>query len=348
EPAAGPRTGKHRPGRGGMKKVAIVGAGAIGCLLAARLTTTPAEVTLIARARAAEIIGIEGITMVSPLGRVSRVPVRVTDDALSAGPQDVVFVCVKAHALGTVLDTLSGLMGPETVVVPMINGVPWWYPLGQPEPLGSYRLKTVDPDGTLWQAVPAERLVGSVTWVSVEREGAGRIHHVGDQRFIFGDPLGRRTADVEGVVDLFSQAGFQARGSLDIRADIWTKLWGNLAFNPLSALTGAGMGALCVDPGTRRVARVLMEEGRAVAERLGVRFTTDIEARIASAQSVGDFRTSMLQDMEAGRRLEVEAIVGAVAELGALVGVPTPTVETIAALVDMKSRQRGNGPRRPS
>ncbi|GEO40790.1 2-dehydropantoate 2-reductase [Skermanella aerolata] len=324
-------------------KVAIVGAGAVGCLLAARLTRTPAGVTLIARARAAEAISHDGITMVTPLGRVSRVPVRVTDDALSAGTQDAVFLCVKAHALGGALDTLSSLMGPETAVVPMINGIPWWYPLGQPEPLESYRLKAVDPDGTLWRSIPSDRLVGAVTWVSVEADGVGRIRHVDDQRFVFGDPLGRRTAAVESVVELFGLAGFQARGSLDIRADIWTRLWGSLAFNPLSALTGATPGALCVDPGTRAVARTLMAEARAVAERLGITFTADIEARIAAAAGVGDFRTSMLQDMEAGKRLEVEAIVRSVAELGALVGVPTPTVETVAALVDMKARHRGSG-----
>ena len=323
--------------------VAIVGAGAIGCLLAARLTgATSAAVTLIARGGTADIIRRDGITMATPLGRVSRVPVTVTDDALSAGPQDIVFLCVKAHALTGVLDTLSSLMGPRTTVVPMVNGIPWWYPLGQPEPLGSYRLRAVDPDGLLWRAIPPERVVGSATWVSVEGEGPGRIRHVDDQRFIFGDPLGRRTPAVEAVVELFAQAGFQARGSLDIRGDIWVKLWGNLAFNPMSALTGATMGQLCADPGTRAVARALMEEARAVGERLGVRFTTDIDARLASAQSVGDYRTSMLQDMDAGRRLEVDAIVRSVSELGALVGVPTPIIDTIAALTDMRARRRGD------
>ncbi|MGQ9368034.1 ketopantoate reductase family protein [Azospirillum sp. ST 5-10] len=322
-------------------RVAIIGAGAIGCLLAARLSSTPAAVTLIARPRAAEAIARDGITMVTPTGRVARVPVRVTDDALSAGPQDMVFLCVKAHALAGVLDQLSSLLGPRTAVVPMINGVPWWYPLGQPEPLGSHRLATVDPDGTLWRAVPTEHLVGAVVWVSVEGEGPGRIRHVDAQRFVFGDPLGRRTAAVEGVVELFGLAGFQARGSLDIRADLWTKLWGNLAFNPTSALTGAGLAALCRHPGTRAVARAMMEEAQAVAERLGVRFTTTVEARIASAEAVGDYRTSMLQDMDAGRRLELDAIVRAVAELGALIGVPTPTVDTVAALVDLKAELRG-------
>lgn len=324
-------------------KVAVVGAGAIGCLLAARLTPTPAAVTLLARSATADVIRRDGITMITPQNRVMRVPVVVTDDPLAAGPQDIVFLCVKAHALTGVLDTLSSLMGPRTAVVPMVNGIPWWYPLGQPEPVGSCRLTTVDPDGLLGRAIPGDRVVGSVTWVSVEGEGPGRIRHVDDQRFVFGDPLGRRTPAVEAVVELFGLAGFQARGSLDIRGDIWTKLWGNLAFNPLSALTGATMGVLCADPGTRSVAAHLMAEAKAVAERLGIRFSTDIESRIALAQSVGDYRTSMLQDMEAGRRLEVDAIVRAVAELGALVGVPTPTVDTIANLVEMKARQRGEG-----
>lgn len=327
-----------------MTKVAIVGAGAIGCLLAARLSTTPAEVTLVARSAAAEVIRREGISMVTPRGRVSRVPVTVTDDPLAAGIQDIVFLCVKAHALAGALNTLSSLMGPKTVLVPMINGIPWWYPLGQAEPLGSYRLNTVDPDGLLWRSIPTEHLVGSVSWVSVEGDGPGRIHHVDDQRFVFGDPLGQRTQAVEDVVNLCCLAGFQARGSLDIRADIWTKLWGNMAFNPMSALTGATMGALCSDPDTRDVARVLMEEGQAVGEALGVTFTTDIDARLALAATVGNFRTSMLQDMEAGRRLETDAIIRSVAELGALVNVPTPTVRTIAALVEMRARQRGDAP----
>lgn len=321
-------------------KVAIVGAGAIGCLLAARLTATRADLTLVARSATAEAVRRDGITMISPLGRVSRVPVRVTDDPLSAGPQDMVFLCVKAHALPAALDTLASLMGPRTAVVPMVNGIPWWYPLGQPEPLGGRTLASVDPDGTLGRAVPPDRIVGAVSWVAVESDGPGRIHHRDDQRFVFGDPLGRRTEAVEAVVVLFGLAGFQARGSLDIRADVWTKLWGNLAFNPLSALTGATMGALCADGGTRAVARRLMAEAQAVSERLGVSATMDIEARIASAQSVGDYRTSMLQDMEAGRRLETDAIVRAVAELGALAGVPTPTVDTIADLVETKARLR--------
>lgn len=326
-----------------MTRVAIVGAGAIGMLLAARLQETPADVTLVARPAAAETIRRDGITMVMPSGRVARRRVTVTDDAMAVGPVDMVFLCVKAHALGAALDTLTPLLGPETTVVPLVNGIPWWYPAGQPEPLGSYRLKTVDPDGRLSRAIPASRVVGGVVWVSVEGQGPGRIQHMDDQRFIFGDPLGRRTAAVERVVDLFALAGFQPRGSLDIRADIWTKLWGNLAFNPLSALTSATLGTVCSDPGTRAVARAMMEEAKAVAEHFGIRFSTDIESRIDKAQAVGGYRTSMLQDMDAGRRLEVDAIVRSVAELGALACIPTPTVGTVASLVEMKARQRRNG-----
>lgn len=323
-----------------MTKVAIVGAGAIGCLLTARLSATDAEVTLVARPASAKVIGRDGITMTTPAGETIHTAVNVTDDASSVGPQDIVLLCVKAHALTGALDTLAPLMGPETTVVPMINGIPWWYPLGQEEPLGSYRLQTVDPGGRLWDAIPSESLVGAVIWVSVEGEGVGRIRHVDEQRFVFGDPFGRRTRAVEEVASLFNAADFEGVISTDIRSDIWVKLWGNLAFNPLSALTGSALGPLCADPGTRSVARTMMAEAKAIAEHFGVRFTTDIETRLNKAQSVGGYRTSMLQDMEAGRALEVDAIVRSVAELGALAGIATPTIDAVASLVEMKARQR--------
>lgn len=328
-----------------MTRVAIVGAGAIGCLLAARLSSTPAEVTLVARSATADIIRRTGITMVTPLGRVQRKPVSVTDDAMAAGQQDIVFVCVKAYALGGTLDALSQLLGPQTILVPMVNGIPWWYPLGQGGPLRDYRMKSVDPDDRLGRAIPADNLVGSVVWSSVEGEGPGRVHHIDDQRFIFGDPFDRPSAAVDTVVALFGQAGFQAQSSTDIRADIWTKLWANIAFNPLSALTGVTLGPLLSDPGTRSVARSLMEEASRVGEALGIQFGSDIDARIEAGRAVGTYRTSMLQDMEAGRRLEVDAILRAVTELGALVGVATPTVDAIASLVEMKARQRGEARR---
>ncbi|PWC37472.1 2-dehydropantoate 2-reductase [Azospirillum sp. TSO35-2] len=325
-------------------KVAIIGAGAVGGLLAARLgateATTGGEVTLVARPNAATAIRRSGLTMVTPLNRVARLSPRVTDDSLSLGPQDAVFLCVKAHALRGTIDTLAPLLGPDTVLVPMVNGIPWWYPHHQPEPLADRPLASVDPDGLLWRSIDPDRVVGATSFVAVEGDGPCRIRHVSDQRFVFGDAAGRENPAVDRIVALFGQAGFQPAKTADIRQAIWVKLWGNLAFNPLSVLTGATLGRLCNDPGTRETGRAMMQEAKTVAERLGVVFTTSVDERIAMAAGVGDFKTSMLQDYEAGRRLELEAILGSVIELAERVGVEVPMLRAVQALVDLKARER--------
>lgn len=321
-------------------KVAIIGAGAVGGLLTARLGATDAEVTLVARPNAAAAIRRSGLTMVTPLNRVARLNPRVTDDSLSLGPQDVVFLCVKAHALRGTIDTLAPLLGPETAIVPMINGVPWWYPHRQPEPLADRPLASVDPDGLLWRSIDPDRVVGATTFVAVEGDGPCRLRHVSDQRFVFGDPAGRDNPAVDRIVTLFGQAGFQPAKTGDIRQAIWVKLWGNLAFNPLSVLTGSTLGRLCNDPGTREAGRAMMLEAKAVAERLGVAFATSVDERIAMAAGVGDFKTSMLQDYEAGRRLELDAILGSVIELAERTGVAVPMLRAVMAMVDLKARER--------
>ncbi len=321
-------------------KVAIIGAGAVGGLLTARLGATDAEVTLVARPNAAAAIRRNGLTMVTPLNRVARIAPRVTDDSLSLGPQDVVFLCVKAHALRGTIDTLAPLLGPETAIVPMINGVPWWYPHRQPEPLADRPLASVDPDGLLWRSIDPDRVVGATTFVAVEGDGPCRLRHVSDQRFVFGDAADRDNPAVERIVTLFGQAGFQPARTADIRQAIWVKLWGNLAFNPLSVLTGSTLGRLCNDPGTREAGRAMMLEAKEVAERLGVAFATSVDERIAMAAGVGDFKTSMLQDYEAGRRLELEAILGSVIELAERTGVDVPMLRAVLAMVDLKARER--------
>lgn len=321
-------------------KVAIIGAGAVGGLLTARLGATDAEVTLVARPNAASAIRRNGLTMVTPLNRVARITPRVTDDSLSLGPQDVVFLCVKAHALRGTIDTLAPLLGPETAIVPMINGVPWWYPHRQPEPLADRPLASVDPDGLLWRSIDPDRVVGATTFVAVEGDGPCRLRHVSDQRFVFGDAADRDNPAVERIVTLFGQAGFQPAKTADIRQAIWVKLWGNLAFNPLSVLTGSTLGRLCNDPGTREAGRAMMLEAKEVAERLGVAFATSVDERIAMAAGVGDFKTSMLQDYEAGRRLELDAILGSVIELAERTGVAVPMLRAVLAMVDLKARER--------
>ncbi|ALG72443.1 2-dehydropantoate 2-reductase [Azospirillum thiophilum] len=321
-------------------KVAIIGAGAVGGLLTARLGATDAEVTLVARPNAASAIRRNGLTMVTPLNRVARITPRVTDDSLSLGPQDVVFLCVKAHALRGTIDTLAPLLGPETAIVPMINGVPWWYPHRQPEPLADRPLASVDPDGLLWRSIDPDRVVGATTFVAVEGDGPCRLRHVSDQRFVFGDAADRDNPAVDRIVTLFGQAGFQPARTADIRQAIWVKLWGNLAFNPLSVLTGSTLGRLCNDPGTREAGRAMMLEAKEVAERLGVAFATSVDERIAMAAGVGDFKTSMLQDYEAGRRLELDAILGSVIELAERTGVAVPMLRAVLAMVDLKARER--------
>ena len=321
-------------------RIAIVGGGSVGCLIAARLAAN-AEISLVVRrAAAAKEIRRHGIRMTTPAGREVRVPVAASDDPLAFGPQDLVIVCVKAYALKGVLHVLPQLSGPETRIMPVINGIPWWYPAAQPAPLAGRVLASVDPDGLLSAAIDPDRLIGAVTYVAVESQGDGVIRHVNDQRFVFGDPAGRETPELAKITDLFVRSGFAARASADIRSEIWTKLWGNLAFNPLSVLTGAPLTTICTNPGTRDVSARMMAEARAVAERLGVTFGMSIDERIATSAAIGDFKTSMLQDYEAGRRLELEAIVGAAIELAELFGVPVPTLRTILALTDLRANSR--------
>lgn len=320
-------------------RIAIIGGGAIGSLIAARLVSTDATVSLVVRRpEAADTINADGIRVTNPDGSETVTKVAATADAASLPKQDVVILCTKAYALESTLPAVTQLSGRNTTVVPMLNGVPWWYPAAQPAPLAGRCLASVDPDGALKAAIPAERIVGALTYVAVLNRGDGSIHHVGHQSFIFGDPAGRMTPELAAVTEAFNKAGFEASATADIRAQIWTKLWGNLAFNPLSVLTQASSLLLCAEPGVRGVAATMMAEGQAVAERLGVRFAMTIPERIDNTAALGDFKTSMLQDYEAGRRLELDAIVGAVIELAEIVDVPVPTLCTVRALVDLRAR----------
>lgn len=322
-------------------RTAIIGGGAIGSLVAARLVSTDATVSLVVRrAEAARTINAGGIRITNPDGSETVAKVFATADAAALPVQDVVILCTKAYALVSTLPAVAKLCGPGSVVVPLLNGVPWWYPAAQPAPLDGRSLRSVDPDGALKLAIPEDHIVGALTYVAVLNRGDGRIHHVGNQTFVFGDPAGRATPELASVVAAFRQAGFDAGATPDIRAEIWTKLWGNLAFNPLSVLTGAPLTTICTNPGTREVSVRMMAEAQAVAERLGIRFGMSIDARIETSAAIGNFKTSMLQDFEAGRRLETEAIVGAAIELAGIVGVAVPTLATIQALTDLRAKSR--------
>jgi len=313
-------------------KITIVGAGAIGGYLGTRLSLAGEDVTFIARRRNLEAINADGFRLVLEDGTQEHAQgVRAVERMAEAGPQDVVLLTLKAHQLREVVDELPSLYGPETMVVSMVNGVPWWYFHALGGPHEGRAVTRVDPDGAIAKAIPAERVIGSVVYPAAELVAPGLVKLVEGNRFTVGEPSNERTPRVEALSQALMKAGFKAPVSRDIRSELWIKLWGNLSFNPISALTHATLEGICRFAPTRELARRMMAEGQAVAEALGVRFKITLEQRLAGAEAVGAHKTSMLQDVEAGRALELEALVGAVIELGQIVGVATPTIEAVYA-----------------
>jgi 2-dehydropantoate 2-reductase len=313
-------------------KIGIVGAGAIGGYLGTRLALAGEDVTFIARRRNLEAINAEGFRLVLEDGTQEHARnVRAVERMADAGPQDVVLLTLKAHQLREVVAELPALYGPDTVVVSMVNGVPWWYFHALGGPHEGRAVTRVDPDGAIARDIPAERVIGSVVYPAAELVAPGLVKLVEGNRFTVGEPSNERTPRVEALSQALMKVGFKAPVSRDIRSELWIKLWGNLSFNPISALTHATLEGICRFAPTRELARRMMAEGQAVAEALGVRFKITLEQRLAGAEAVGAHKTSMLQDVEAGRALELEALVGAVIELGQIAGVATPTIEAVYA-----------------
>jgi 2-dehydropantoate 2-reductase len=294
-------------------KITVVGAGAIGGYLGTRLALAGEDVTFIARRRNLEAINADGFRLVLEDGTQEHAKsVRAVQHMAEAGPQDVVLLTLKAHQLREVVAELPALYGPDTMVVSMVNGVPWWYFHALPGAHQGRAVTAVDPDGVIARAIPAERVIGSVVYPAAELVAPGLVKLVEGNRFTVGEPSNERTPRVEAL----SQA---------------LMLWGNLSFNPISALTHGTLQDIARFAPTRELARRMMAEGQAVAEALGVRFKITLEQRLAGAEAVGAHKTSMLQDVEAGRALELDALVGAVIELGTIAGVPTPTIDAIYA-----------------
>jgi 2-dehydropantoate 2-reductase len=313
-------------------KIAIVGAGAIGGYLGARLSAAGEEVTFIARNRNLEAINANGFRLILEDGSELHAPgVRAVQRCAEAGPQDAVLLTVKAHQVKDLLPDLRGLFGPETMVVTMINGVPWWYFHQLAGPWEGRAIEAVDPGGLIAAHIEPERVIGSVVYPAAELVAPGVVKVIEGNRFTLGEPDGSRSERVELLSKALMNAGFKAPVSKDIRSEIWVKLWGNLSFNPISALTHATLEQICSFAPTRELAARMMREAQAVGEALGVEFKVSLDKRIAGAQAVGAHKTSMLQDVEAGRALELEALVGAVIELGTIAGVPTPTIDAIYA-----------------
>jgi len=320
-------------------KVAIYGAGATGGYLGAKLALSGVDTTLIARGPHLEAMRWGGVRLLTADEELVAHPL-CTDDPAEAGPQDFVIVALKAHSVPKVVDAMQPLLGPDTAVVTAQNGVPWWYFHGIGGEWEGARLKSVDPGGRQWDGIGPERAIGCVVYVATEIAEPGVITHSYGNKFSLGEPSGRKTPRIRALSRALSEAGVRAPVRR-IRQEIWMKLLGNVSFNPISALTLATLDRVATEPGTRGVARGMMEETRAIGEALGVRFRLDIEKRIDGAAAVGAHRTSMLQDLERGRAMEIDALVTSVQELGRLVGVPTPTIDVVLALVRQRAEIAG-------
>ena len=313
-------------------RYAIVGAGAIGGYLGAKLALAGEDVTFIARNKNLAAINARGFRLVLPDGSEQHAAsVRAVQDMAEAGPQDAVLLTTKAHQVRDLLPGMRALFGPDTMVVTMINGLPWWYFHKLGGPYDGRSLASVDPDGALAAGIEAERIIGSVVYPAAELLEPGVVKVIEGNRFTLGEPGGERTPRVEALARSMMAAGFKAPVSRDIRAELWVKLWGNLSFNPISALTHATLEDICRFPPTRELAARMMTEAQAVGEKLGVAFKVSLEQRIAGAEGVGAHKTSMLQDVEQGRALELQALVGSVVELARITDTPTPTIDAIYA-----------------
>ncbi len=319
-------------------KYTIVGAGAIGGYLGAKLSQAGEEVTFIARNRNLAAINARGMTLHLPDGSMQQAKhVRAVQDPAELGPQDVVLLTTKAHQLRELVPGLRALLGPETMVVSMVNGIPWWYFQKLGGAYDAHQLSSVDPDGALAAGIEVKHIIASIVYPAAELLEPGVVKVIEGNRFTLGELDNQRTPRIEALSKSMMAAGFKAPISRDIRSEIWVKLWGNLTFNPVSALSHATLEDICRYPLTRELAQRMMEEAQRVAEKLGVIFKVSVEQRIAGAQAVGAHKTSMLQDVEQGRALELEALLGSVVELARITDSPTPTIDAIYAVTSLLS-----------
>ena len=321
-------------------RICIYGAGAIGGLLGARLAKAGAEVSLVARGPHLAAMRARGLTLRSG-GESFTVPVTATDEPAALGPQDFVLVTLKAHQVPGVVGTMQPLLGPDTAVVMGVNGVPWWYFHGLGGAYEGRRLPSVDPGDVQWEGIGPQRVIGAVVYPAAEIPEPGVVELVEGDRFTLGEPSGERSPRIELLSQALIAAGLKAPVRARIRDEIWIKLWGNLSFNPISALTCATLDVICTDPGTRALARAMMVEAQTIAERLGVRFPISVDKRLDGGAAVGAHKTSMLQDLERGRTMEIDALVTAVSDMGRLVEVATPAIDAVLALVRLRARVAG-------
>jgi len=320
-------------------KIAIIGVGAIGGFVGARLAHAGEDVTFIARGANLEALQTRGIRLLLADGNEQAVPkVKATSDYAAAGPQDAVILAMKAHQVEAVARDVPKLFGPDTVVVPMQNGIPYWYFHRHGGALAGTQIQSVDPTGSISSNIPCERIIGCVVYPATELISPGVVKHVEGNRFPVGEPDGTVSDRVARLSACFVRAGLQAPVLSDIRAEIWLKLWGNLTFNPISALSRATLAGICQYPPSRNLAHAMMSEAQEIAGKLGITFRVPIEKRIAGAERVGHHKTSMLQDVEAKRTLEIDALLGSVIELARLTDTSTPHLDTVYAMTKLLAR----------
>ena len=321
-------------------KIAIFGAGAIGGMLGVRLAQAGVDVTFIARGPHLAAMQANGVTLLSGEETITVRP-RCLADPAEAGVQDYVIVTLKAHSLPAAAPQIAAMMGPKTALVTGINGVPYWYFYGLESPYRGRPIESVDPGGKLWSILPPARAIGCVVYPAAEVTAPGVITHSFGDRFTLGEPDGSRSPRIEALSHHLIAAGLKAPIRPRIRDELWIKLWGNLCYNPISALTGTTLDRITTRPDLRALCRAMMSEAQTVAEALGTRFAISLEKRLDGAAEVGAHKTSMLQDLERGRPMEIDALLGAVVELGTVVGKPMPQCEAILALVRERGRVSG-------
>jgi 2-dehydropantoate 2-reductase len=321
-------------------KICIYGAGAIGGYLGVQLARAGADISLVARGPHLAAMRENGLKLL--IGEDTHVArPRCTDNPAELGVQDIVIICLKAHSVPAVTGQMQPLLGPDTRIVTAVNGIPYWYFYKHGGAYEGSTLESIDPGGRQWRELGPERAIGCIVYPATEIEAPGVVRHVYGNHFPLGEPSGETTSDITALSELFTAAGLKAPILDRIRDEIWLKLWGNVCLNPISALTHATLDVICSDPDTRALSKAIMLESQAIAESFGIRFRVDVERRLEGARKVGAHKTSMLQDLERGRPLEIDPLVTVVQEMGRLTGIPTPALDAVAALVAQRGKIAG-------
>lgn len=322
-------------------KICIYGAGAIGGYLGVQLARSgAADVSLVARGAHLQAMKENGLKLLIE-GEERIIQPNATDKPAELGVQDVIIICLKAHSITSAIDAMKPLLGSHTRIVTAVNGVPYWYFHKHGGEFEGRTLESIDPGGRQWNELGPERGIGCIVYPATEIEAPGVIRHVYGDKFPIGEPSGETTSDVENLSKVFESAGLKAPILDRIRDEIWLKLWGNVCFNPISALTHATLDVIASDPATRALSKAMMLEAQQIAETFGVKFRVDVERRIEGARKVGAHKTSMLQDLERGRPMEIDPLVTVVQEMGRMTGIPTPAIDAVLGLVIQRAKVAG-------